>query len=58
MTKKECSSCKRLFDIDDLEAFPTGRHVQYLCRECLTAGRQDVDTRVIGRFAKERGKKK
>ena len=58
MTKMECSNCKKMFDIRDLEAYGTGRHVQYLCRECRKPGQQDVDIMVIGRFAKERGKKK
>ena len=58
MNKKECSSCKRLFDIEGLEAYGTGRHIQYLCRKCRKPGQQDVDIMVIGRFAKERGKKK
>jgi hypothetical protein len=54
----ECSGCKKMFDIRDLEAYGTGRHIQYLCRECRKPGQQDVDIMVIGRFAKERGKKK
>lgn len=56
---EECSNCGRKFDASwDLEKIGTGRHSQYICRECLGTGRNKVDRLVISRFVKEKGKRK